>query len=106
FHHNRCSNTGHHRVLQGTDFKDGLPGTDDFRKAPLLPLAIYMHDFDRFSNYAYKRMQDDKTRTVGEEVAQRNAIGRKYQQTIPLGFNLCLILEGLIRIATGSVITN
>ena len=47
-------------MLQGTDFKDGLPGADEFRKVPLLPLAIHMYNLDGFSNHAYERMQDDK----------------------------------------------
>jgi hypothetical protein len=57
-HHNGCGDPRHDRVLQRTDFKDGLPGTDDFRKIAFLPLAIDMHNLDRLSNHALKRMQD------------------------------------------------
>jgi hypothetical protein len=93
-------------VLEGADFKNRLPGADGFREIPFLALPIHMADLDRFSNHAFERMQDDKTRTVGEEVAQRHAIGRKYQHTISLGFDLRLVFKRLLRIAASRVIAD
>ena len=66
-------------VGQGADVEEGAGRVDQLRETALLDAAVGVLDGERRADHAVERMQHDEAGAVGDEVAQRLALGGEGQ---------------------------
>ena len=60
---------------QGAQAHERAGGIDQLGEPALLDAAVDALDLDRGTAHAFQRVQDDEARAVGDEVAERLALG-------------------------------
>src|SRR4029078_8530169 len=81
-HRARDAKAGGDLVRKGTDVHDRLLWIDTLGKARLHLAAIDMLHRDRMPAHALHRMQNDKTRAIGEEVGNRGALAFEAHRSV------------------------